>query len=603
MNYPLISEYIESIKSVEDNFKELSYLRPVLGDDGLPVMTSGNFAVVFKMEDVETGKLYAVKCFTREQEGREEAYKLIAEELEGVDSPYIVPIRYLEKELFVDSMQTDETEFPVLLMDWVEGKTLNKYLRDNLDDKNALELLVYRFSLLAHWLISQPFAHGDLKPDNILVREDGTLVLIDYDGMYVPGMWCVMARELGSPNFRHPKRTPKRTIFDFDADIDDFPLISILLSLKAISLYPKLLDEYGDVGRLLLSEKDYCDLGTCNLLKEYYPSDNSQLNILISLLTISLYLPTYSHSNVFRCFLAQIINTEVSTEELINGWIDDGTKDYEVKYSTDKHKLLDVQYYHDISYYESKYHICELEYYIINGTKVICNKAFSRIKGLATVLIPNSVILIGEEAFSHCTNLTAIDFPNSVTEIGKRAFAYCVDISSLIIPSNVIYIGRGAFAGCECLETIIVSSNNPTYDSRNNCNAIIETKTNTLIAGCKNTIIPDSVTAIGDYAFEYCEHLSAIEIPNSVTYIGKEAFYWCRGLKTITFPNSVVTIGDDAFSHCSRLASVVFSNDMICIAHDAFTSCNYLRQIIIPKGTRSKFELLLPEYKFELIEK
>lgn len=100
MNYPLISEYIEAIKSSEDNFEELTNHRPILSDDGQPVMTSGNFAVVFKMEDVETGKFYALKCFKKEQEGREDAYKLIAEELEGVESPYIVPVRYLEKELF-----------------------------------------------------------------------------------------------------------------------------------------------------------------------------------------------------------------------------------------------------------------------------------------------------------------------------------------------------------------------------------------------------------------------------------------------------------------------------------------------------------------------
>lgn len=111
MNYPLISEYIEAIKAAEDNFEELSYLRPVLCDDGLPVMTSGNFAVVFKMKDVKTGKLYALKCFTKEQEGRAEAYHQIAEELKDVDSPYLVSIRFLEKELFVDTEQTDETEF------------------------------------------------------------------------------------------------------------------------------------------------------------------------------------------------------------------------------------------------------------------------------------------------------------------------------------------------------------------------------------------------------------------------------------------------------------------------------------------------------------
>lgn len=253
MNYPLISEHIEAVKSAEDNFEELSCLRPVLGDDGLPVMTSGNFAVVFKMKDEQSGKFYAVKCFTKEQEGRAEAYREIVKELENVSSPYILSIRYLEKELFVDTDQTTETEFPVLLMDWVEGKTLDKYLRENLDDKYALEMLAYRFSQLAQWLIPQPFAHGDLKPDNILVREDGTLVLVDYDGMYVPAMKGKKARELGSPDFRHPQRTEN----DFDEHIDDFPLISILLSLKTISLNPLLLDKYGTSDRLLFSVNDY----------------------------------------------------------------------------------------------------------------------------------------------------------------------------------------------------------------------------------------------------------------------------------------------------------------------------------------------------------
>ena len=253
MNYPLISEYIESIKSAEDNFNELSYLRPVLDDDGLPVMTSGNFAVVFKTKDERDGKLYAVKCFTKEQEGRNESYKLIADELKDIDSPYIVPIKYLVKELFVDSKQTDETEFPVLLMDWVDGKTLDKYLRENLDDKYALEMLAYRFSQLAQWLIPQPYAHGDLKPDNILVREDGTLVLVDYDGMYVPAMKGQKARELGSPDFRHPLRTED----DFDEHIDDFPLVSILLSLKAISLKPQLMEMNETSDKLLFSENDY----------------------------------------------------------------------------------------------------------------------------------------------------------------------------------------------------------------------------------------------------------------------------------------------------------------------------------------------------------
>ena len=264
MNYPLISEYIEAIKSAEDNFDVLSYLRPVLGDDGLPVMTSGNFAVVFKMRDDSTGKLYALKCFTKDQQGREEAYHQIAEELKDVDSPYLVSLRYLEKELFVDTDQTDETEFPVLLMDWVEGKTLDKYLRENLDDKYALEMLAYRFSQLAQWLIPQPFAHGDLKPDNILVREDGTIVLIDYDGMYVPTMKEQKARELGSPDFRHPLRTEN----DFNEHIDDFPLICMSLSLKAITINTCLLLEVNNDNGLLFTTSDYLDIANSKIVKE-----------------------------------------------------------------------------------------------------------------------------------------------------------------------------------------------------------------------------------------------------------------------------------------------------------------------------------------------
>ena len=129
MNYPLISDYISSILSAEDNFEELTNLRPVLDEEGQPIMSSGNFAVVFKMKDEQTGKLYAVKCFLKEQEGRAESYKLIEEELECISSNYLTPIRYMEDELFVDSSNTEETEFPVLLMDWVEGMTLDKYVR------------------------------------------------------------------------------------------------------------------------------------------------------------------------------------------------------------------------------------------------------------------------------------------------------------------------------------------------------------------------------------------------------------------------------------------------------------------------------------------
>ena len=264
MNYPLISEYIEAIKSAEDNFEKLSCLRPVLDDDGLPVMASGNFAVVFKMKDIQSGKLYAVKCFTKEQEGRSEGYKLIADELEFVSSNYLTPIRFLEKELFVDTDQSTETEFPILLMDWVDGVPMDKYVQKNINNQYDLELLAYRFSKLATWLLAQPFAHGDLKPDNILVKEDGSIVLVDYDGMYVPSMKGQKARELGSPYYRHPERT----IDDFDRHIDDFPLVTITMSLKAIALKPDLFNNSTGECGLLLNESDFRDIKTSKTIQK-----------------------------------------------------------------------------------------------------------------------------------------------------------------------------------------------------------------------------------------------------------------------------------------------------------------------------------------------
>ena len=232
MLYPTISEYIDAIRSAEDNFDELRDLRPVMDADGNPVMSSGNFAVVFKMTDGE--KCYAIKCFTKDQPGRADAYKLIEQELAPINSPYIVNLRYLENELYVDTRQTSETQFPVLRMDWVEGKPLDVFIQENINDEHYGVVIPYNFSKLAQWLMKQPFAHGDLKPDNILVRFDGTLALVDYDGMFVPAMANQPAREMGTPEYRHPERT----INEFNAHIDDYALCLILLYTKTAFLEP-----------------------------------------------------------------------------------------------------------------------------------------------------------------------------------------------------------------------------------------------------------------------------------------------------------------------------------------------------------------------------
>ncbi|MCR5456089.1 MAG: hypothetical protein K6F33_13990 [Bacteroidales bacterium] len=259
MIYPSVGQYTEAIKlaehSPEDYFATKTTLRPVLGADGNPVMSSGNFAVVFKMQDQTDGKFYALKCFTRDQEGRNESYRLIADELQYVESEYLTKIQYLENELFVDT-GTDDTEFPVLLMDWVEGETLDKYIKNHISEPLCLEILACDFAYLADWLLKQPFAHGDLKPDNILVKDDGTLVVVDYDGMFVPKMRGQKACELGSPDFRHPQRTED----DFDEHIDDFAIVTLLLTIKAIALNPNILEDCNAKDCVLLHTQDFSNL-------------------------------------------------------------------------------------------------------------------------------------------------------------------------------------------------------------------------------------------------------------------------------------------------------------------------------------------------------
>ena len=163
----------------------------------------------------------------------------------------------------------------------------------------------------------------------------------------------------------------------------------------------------------------------------------------------------------------------------------------------------------------------------------IGKSAFSWCKALTSVTIPNSVTEIGDSAFSECYALKSINIPNSVTEIGNYAFSGCEALTSINIPESVTWIGEDAFIGCGELTSIIVAEENKVYDSRNNCNAIIETKTNRLIQGCANTVIPDSVTWIGDWAFSGCTALTSITIPNSVTWIGNWVFSRCENLTEI----------------------------------------------------------------------
>ena len=574
MQYPLISEYVKAIQDASDNLEQLAYLTPVLDDHGEPYRSSGAFAVVFKMQDKSTGKYYALKCFTEEQEGRAEAYRQIADELDLLDSPYITSVKYMEKELFVDS-QCEEDEFPVLLMDWVDGETMEAYIAANYRNQSAMSLLCYRFGRMAAWLRSQSFAHGDVKPDNIIVRPDGSLTLVDYDGMFVPSMKGSQSPTIGTRDFSHPLRT----VDDFDETIDDFSLASIALSLKAISMNSTLLDTYGASDRLLFSEKDYRNPSNSKVISALQElMCDKDFCTLYSLFMLALARKELSACS-FRLFVGEkptitsVMNEDLSTkrteEELKEAFVDE----WGAKYSKDGRKLLKVPR--------------ELSgaYSVKEGTRIICDEAFWWCESLPDIVIPTSVTSIGDSAFSWCRSLSEIVIPSSVTSIGDRAFEDCSSLKYISIPKSVIGLNGNPFAEwngkLECLSPNFVYEDDILFNKDKS--RIISFRNQNI----RSYVIPSSVTSIGDYAFWYCDSLSEIVIPSSVTSIGDHAFSDCYSLSEIVIPSSVTSIGDSAFSSCKSLSEIVIPSSVTSIGDSAFSDCYSLSEIVIPSSVTS----------------
>ena len=229
---------------------------------------------------------------------------------------------------------------------------------------------------------------------------------------------------------------------------------------------------------------------------------------------------------------------------------------------------------------------------IPDGVTSIGDYAFCDCDGLMSVTFGGGVTSIGNGAFAICFGLTSVTIPNSVTSIGEGAFSSCDGLSSVTIGNSVTSIGDEVFYGCSSLTSMVVENGNTVYDSRNNCNAIIETATNTLILGCKNTIIPNSVTSIGESAFELCTGLTSITIPNGVTSIGGNAFQDCYGLTSITIANSVTSIGESAFYYCSGLKHMYVEwEEPISILGDVFDDVALSEvNLHIPCRTRTAYQ-------------
>lgn len=221
---------------------------------------------------------------------------------------------------------------------------------------------------------------------------------------------------------------------------------------------------------------------------------------------------------------------------------------------------------------------------IDNASTAIGYQAFALCSNLTNVDFGNSVTSIEQGAFAYCYKLMDVEIPNTVTSIGKYAFNVCCSMTNLMIPSSVSFIDWEAFNECTSLTHITVDNNNSHYDSRNFCNALIETSTNTLIIGCSSTIIPNSVVTISDYAFSGCHGLTSVRIPNSVTSIGNWAFSNCEDLTDVTIGNSVTAISECAFHQCYNLKHVTIGNSVTTIGKFAFNNCHNLKILTIPNS-------------------
>ena len=590
--YPLLSEYIESILSSDDNLDHLKGLEPVLNTSGRPVMSSGNYAVVFKMRDRE-GRFYALKCFLRDQEERGIRYKCITDRLSEVYSPYFVKVDYYEHELFVDSSNSEENEFPVLVMDWVEGLTLNEYIRQNLDSEVKLKHLAYSFGEMASWLLKQDFAHGDIKPDNIIVQKDGNIILVDYDGMFVPELNYKNAIELGSPNYRHPSRK----FSDFDSSIDDFSLIVILLSLRIIAICPELWNSTTNSDGLLFCENDFRNILGSDVVSFSNISEDEEVNRLLGLLMVAI------SNKTLKGIDGKLLELKNRTLGLIywdysrNALYNENRLKAENKliYSKDKKCLLSGQ------------GVTVPSVEVLPGTEYIADNAFKDNKTIKRIVLPDGLLGIGRDVFYGCTALEEIYIPDTLLYPGNawifegcdslkavHSRYYNPDNHCLIIhghlvrvlcdqplnefriPNTVMSIYTEAFASCKRINELYYPDSFK-VSQRELGNSSINMIIHKNSSNDKHCVVEDHELKafVADEPIDY-------RIPNTVERIDLNAFSKSKNLKSVFIPASVKHLDYACFSDCVNLVEVFFENTSMTSYMLCFSGCVSLKAVSLP---------------------
>jgi serine/threonine protein kinase len=282
MLYPTYTEYIDQINTALDTYKHLQVVRKA---DGEPFYYTGNYSIVFKMQEAATQKYFAVKCFTRGHAQLIAQYQQISKCLGAITSPHLLSFEFLEKELFIDSKQTTDNEFACVVMEWAEGTPLMPALREACSKADIITLkkIYQAFITLSQWLLAQPFAHGDLKPDNLIWNgTTETLQLVDYDGCYIPNSRINQAMEQGSSGYSHPQRASQ----GFDKHIDDFSILVMVLSLKALYIQPSLFAQFNNDTDILLTQSDYANWNNSkvNIELQALATQDATMPILLGLL-------------------------------------------------------------------------------------------------------------------------------------------------------------------------------------------------------------------------------------------------------------------------------------------------------------------------------
>lgn len=552
MRYPCLSDYHEAVQHPDESFRVLTDL--VYADKPVPYFSEDASSHVFKMKSKSTGKYYALKCFLGERDGLIDNYPQISAVVNGIDSPYFVHVQYLENEILVKSHNKHE-RYPVLLMDWVDGMSMRAYMMANYKDRHAMDVLCYRFCKMAAWLRSQPFAHGDITTDNVMVRPDGSLTLIDYDCMYAPSMkeWNSYGRD--TFDFVHPLWPDGRS----DASVDDFALACMALSLKVISLRPSLIRRTGSTY-LSLFDADQC----------FCCENNMALSIVQELLSdddvkrlYALYLMACADMNLDSCapdmfvvedpeYKYELLSTRVTDDDLANAVTDS----FGVKYSKDGKRLLKAS------------DSVKGSYTVKEGTRVIC-----------------------DNAFSHCFLLSYIIIHKGVTTIGDRAFDGCGFLRNIVIPCSVVRMGVNPFLWCHARLHVLST------DFKREKSVLFDKEKKKIISvgsGMDEYTVPDGVTTIGAGSFEGCGELSCVKLPDSVTTIEEGAFNQCSSLKRIVIPSGVTSIADYTFLLCESLTSIVLPDSVTSVGYGAFGGCDKLRpsirKAIIARYGKSVFE-------------